>query len=446
MDTKQHSREEGKTRRPAQEARPAPRRPEQSGKRPAPESREERPSRPQNTPQRPARPAPTQEGSRPQRPAARPSGAQRQQPEQAAPRAQQTGRKQPGNAAKKRPPEKKAGALRPARRQGHPADGIGGKRRAYGNSKPKKQPGAVKVAKSVGGFLGNKAKERKEKKGKRKRSQIPTPAVIYTQPLAFNRDRLLIQLITVTAVVAAMVIGLSLFFKVETITVSGADVYTAWTIREASGINEGDNLLTFSRARAGAKIKGNLPYVRDVRFGIKLPDTVNIIVVEEDVVYAIQDQNGQWWLMNSQGRVVEQTTGGKASNYTQILGVYLESPAQGLQAAAVESVPTATDENGDLIPVAVTGAQRLSAVLEILKALEDNDIVGSAASVDVSQMEQITLWYGSRYQVNLGDTSQISYKIACMNDVILQLSDYQSGNLDISFKIWPDKVGYTPFS
>ena len=57
----------------------------------------------------------------------------------------------------------------------------------------------------------------------------------------------------------------------------------------------------------------------------------------------------------------------------------------------------------------------------------------------------IILWYGTRYQVNLGDTSKIEEKIANMNDVVLQMSDYDSGVLDISFTNMPDKVIYTPF-
>ena len=83
---------------------------------------------------------------------------------------------------------------------------------------------------------------------------------------------------------------------------------------------------------------------------------------------------------------------------------------------------------------------------QILKALENNAIVGEAASVDVTSTEDIILWYGTRYQVNLGDTSRLDYKVDCMNDAILQMSDYQSGVLDISFTIWPNQVGYTPFA
>ena len=81
----------------------------------------------------------------------------------------------------------------------------------------------------------------------------------------------------------------------------------------------------------------------------------------------------------------------------------------------------------------------------IAKALEANDIVGQAASVDVSDLEDVMLWYGSQYEVLLGNTADMEYKIACMNDAILAMSDYQSGILDVSFTHWKDQVGYTPF-
>ena len=320
-------------------------------------------------------------------------------------------------------------------------DDISTKKRAYGKSKPKK--------KSAVELMGEKLKKRRtvKKNKKSSRAKQPTPAVIYTQPQAFNRNRLLVQLLTVVAVVVALVMGLSVFFKVEHIHVSGAEVYSEWAVREASGLAEGDNLLTFSHARSAALIKANLPYVDTVRFGIKLPDTVNIIVNEDDVVYAIKDQNGQWWLMNSDGRIVEMGDNSKASGHTQILGVALDSPVPNERAVAMEAVPAETLAEGETMAVvSTTGAQRLTAALQILKALEENDIVGSAASVDVTRIEDIILWYGTRYQVNLGDSTRLDYKIACMNDVILQMSDYQSGILDISFTIWPNQVGYTPFA
>ena len=370
-------------------------------------------------------------------------------PQENAPRkkvpAKAAGGKSLGKGSAKAPPKRTATKKTPPARKRPTAkqdpDDISARRRAYGRSKPPKKTVVTRLIDS----LQKKQTARKNKKSSANKQ--PTPAVIYTQPQAFNRTRLLVQLLTAAGIVAALILGLSVFFKVKVIEVTGAEVYSEWMIREASGLEDGDNLLTFSHARSAALIKANLPYVDTVRFGIKLPDTVNIIVKEDDVVYGIKDQNGQWWLMNSDGRIVEMGDAAKASNHTQVLGVVLDNPVVDERAVAMETVSAQTLPEGETAPiVTTTGAQRLTAALQILRALEQNDIVGEAASVDVTRMEDIILWYGSRYQVNLGDSTRLDYKVACMNDVILQMSDYQSGILDISFTIWPTQVGYTPFA
>lgn len=350
----------------------------------------------------------------------------------------------------RRTPEKAKAPRKAPRKRPEDLDPIPNKRRTYGSSKPKKEPAISRLAKSVSSALKKLTEKRKRKSGHQGQ---PTPAVIYTEPAAFSRNRLVVQLVTVVAVVLALTVGLSVFFKVQHIYVSGAKVYSESAITEVCGINKGDNLLTFSHARAAALIQANRPYVREVRFGIKLPDTVNIIIEEDEVVYAVKDETGQWWLMNSSGRVVTQGTSSTVANKTQILGVNLDNPVPNEHAVAMESAPAVTDTTApsgetvaEITPVTTTGAQRLDAALEILKALEANDIVGSAASVDVSRIDDIVLWYGTRYQVNLGDSTRLDYKIACMNSVIAQMSEYQSGVLDCSFTIWEKQVGYTPFS
>lgn len=301
-----------------------------------------------------------------------------------------------------------------------------------------------------------KARLRRRERAQRRNRQAkrPMPALVYTQPAAFNRSKLVMELLIVTAVVLAVVVGLSIFFKVEKITVSGANAYSEWVIREASGIQEGDNLMTINRPRASGRIVAELPYVKSVRIGIKLPDTVNIIIEEVNVVYAISSTDGLWWLITSEGKVAEQTDGGTAANYTKILGVELESPLLGEMATAFE-IPTTeptqeTDAQGNpigTIPVVVSNEERLSVALEILRALEANDIVGEAANVDVSDLSEIELWYGEQYQVKLGDTSEIERKIASMYAAInSEKLKNGYGVLDVSFTIWADKVMYTPFT
>ena len=85
-------------------------------------------------------------------------------------------------------------------------------------------------------------------------------------------------------------------------------------------------------------------------------------------------------------------------------------------------------------------------MLKILQALELNDIVGAVSSVNVTSLFNLELMYGQRYQVKLGDTSQMDYKISMMKKSVAQLNDYQTGILDVSFTTWPDEPFYTPLA
>ena len=426
METTQKPRQEASRRPPAEATAQKRARPEGEAKparqtRPAEKKRERPAEKPRRPGQKPVKQSPQEQKKR-----------------------QKTAARKTSEEQKRKKPARRRPAVDP--------DDISNRKRAYGNSKQKKKSAVASLMESIEQAAKKSSENRK--KGKKDRPRQPAPAVIYTQPAAFNRNRLIVQLMTVAAVALALVIGLSVFFKVEHIYVSGAEVYSESAITEVCGISKGDNLLTFSHARAAALIRANRPYVREVRFGIKLPDTVNIIIEEDDVVYAIKDHTGQYWLINSAGRVVEHTNSTRVSNHTEIRGVRLDNPVPNERAVALESAPAAEEETkaagdettSESVAVTTTGAQRLDAALKILQALEENDIVGSAASVDVSRIDDIILWYGTRYQVNMGDNSRLDYKVACMNAVIAQMSEYQSGVLDVSFTIWPNQVGYTPFS
>ena len=271
----------------------------------------------------------------------------------------------------------------------------------------------------------------------------PAPEVVYVQPGPFNKYRFMLQLVTVVAVVLALLFGMSIFFKVKTITVTGNEKYSAWDVREASGIMEGENLLTISEPRISNNIKSKLPYADHIRVGIKLPDTVKIEIVELDVVYAVEASDGSWWLMRSDGGLVEKTSSADAERCTKILGVQIAEPKAGEQAVAFQ--PQQTDENGETVPVTVLASQQLETAVSIMQFLESSGIIGDAASVDVTNPASLELWYGKRYQVTLGDAMELGYKIRSMKAAIDQMGDYQSGILDVSFTTWPEEVGYTPF-
>jgi len=278
------------------------------------------------------------------------------------------------------------------------------------------------------------------KRGAAARRQAPD--VVYTQPGPFDRRRFLLRLVTVVAVVLAVVFGLSIFFKVgeNKIHVSGNEKYSAWDIAQASGIRTGENLLTLNKAAASSRILRNLPYVDQVRIGIKLPDTVNIEIVELEVVYAFQAADETWWLVSSGGNVVEKTNGSVASEHTRISGVQLDSPRVGQKAKAKE-LPQ--DENdSEQPPVTVLQSQRLEAALKVAQAMEENGLIGTATSLDVTRISSMEMLFGESYQILLGDSENMSKKIRFVKGV---MENETSGIIDVSFTQKPNEAIHTNF-
>ncbi len=261
------------------------------------------------------------------------------------------------------------------------------------------------------------------------------PEVVYMAPKPFSRNRLLLQLATIVAVVVAVLLGLSIFFRVENIEVSGCSQYTPWQIQQAAGIDAGDQLLTLNIPRAAAKITNQLRYVKTVRIGISLPDTVKIEIVETQVTYALQDQSGLWWLMDSAGKILDPCEEGKEGEHTVITGVNLRNPVAGSPAVALENTTTATDPNGGTVPVTVTAAQRLDAVKNIAANLERNGIIGDVAWMDVQSLFEVKLQYLDKFQVLLGDTTQMETKVTYLKSFVDKYEKekpYEKGNLNLS--------------
>jgi len=281
------------------------------------------------------------------------------------------------------------------------------------------------------------------------------PEVVYTNPQPFRRGRFLVKLVSVVAVVMALVLAVSIFFKVDTVTVAGAQKYTAWMVREASGIQEGDGLLSIRKARVAGKIRSELPYVDDVKVSINLPGTVNIEITELAVTYAVESQDGTWWLITSDGRIVEQVEKTAASGYTRLLGVKADAPRVGQQMGVVEDLSQTEDNQteqtqpGDdmTLPTiaVVTNVQRFETALKIFQCLEANGIIGQVAEVNVESMTDIVMQYGQRFEVKLGTSENIDYKIDYMAKAINQIAQYQSGILDVSFEYSEDGI-FTPES
>ena len=264
-------------------------------------------------------------------------------------------------------------------------------------------------------------RNRRTPPGKRR---APDPDIQYTQPKPFFRNRLIVQLLSIAAVVLAFTIGVSIFFKVDTVMVTGAVKHSPQVIAEASGVKAGDSLLFFGRARAAAKIKTALPYVDTVRYQVKLPGTVNIIVEEKMVAYAVQAIDGSWWMITADGMVAERIDAATAANKPVIEGIYLKNPKVGEYSLAAETAAEGT--------TVTTDADRLKAAITVLSALEENQLFSSITRLDVTDLFALRLFCSDDYRVELGESRDMAEKVEILKYALAELGA-RGGGLNLVY-------------
>ena len=270
------------------------------------------------------------------------------------------------------------------------------------------------------------------------------------QKVRYRNKNLKYQLLTLVAVVLAVVLCLVVFFRVNHINVLNSGnpeqsdlpeseqsahrgYYTAQEIEAASGISLGDNLLTISKEAVAARIMAELPYISEVTVRRVLPGTVDITVSEFDVTYSIQDTAGGWWLINRNGTVLEQTDEAQASTHLTVKGLLAETPEP-----AKELVPESTEDMTEQ-------EAKKTSLISILQLLEGYGYCKDLVTLDLTSSYDICLWYGTQFEIRIGNTEDLSYKLAYLEGVLRELQSYQSGVIDLTFA--EDKTArFQPFS
>lgn len=228
-----------------------------------------------------------------------------------------------------------------------------------------------------------------------------------------NRSRfsVLFKLLAVAALVAALTFGVTVFFQVERVVVTGNSRYTAQEIEAASGIELGDNLFRINKYQIRTQILQQLPYVESLTIRRGLPSTILIEVTEWDAVAQVQTVDKPW-LISVGGKVLEPAADSAAMVVT---GLSVLAPQAGLPLAVPQEQQT-----------------RLAGLLDLLSALEEREILGQVSAVDLSSGTGIVLRYGGRFDVKLPINGDFVYKLRALEAAVADREDYETGTMDLT--------------
>lgn len=228
------------------------------------------------------------------------------------------------------------------------------------------------------------------------------------------------RLLTMVAIVIAIVFCIALFFRVGSFTVTGNVRYTADEVIAASGIEPGSNLLLVSKSEASGLIIAKLPYITQVQVHRTLPNSVELEVVECDAAAVVADAYEGLWLIAPDGRLLEQVDQAVAEQYPLLTGVAAHQPQAG-RALQLE------EENSN-VP---------DAVIAVLRALEGRAVAEHIVTINMEKIYSITMMYEDRYEIALGGTSELDYKITYLEQVVAELADMDpetAGRIDLTLE------------
>ena len=161
-----------------------------------------------------------------------------------------------------------------------------------------------------------------------------------------GRFRGLYKLLSVLLVAAAVVLACVVFFRVNSVEVTGNARYTAAEVIKASGIQMGDNLIALPRSRVSASICAQLPYVESVSIRKALPDGVVLSVTERVAAASVESAEGRW-LVSAQGKLLEKDKGGV--DVIRITGLTAAGPYAGGMIQAAEGEEATLRYVGELL-------------------------------------------------------------------------------------------------
>ena len=208
----------------------------------------------------------------------------------------------------------------------------------------------------------------------------------------------------------------SLFFNTKEIVVEGSSYYEDYLITESSGITLEENLFAINSGAVEEAIVMNYPYVKSVTVKRVLPTTVRLIVEEETPAYYFE-LCGEYFVLSESLRVLEHT-----ENLEDLLA----------RAPGIIGLKT------QKITYAVAGRQIVFAdenyheyAREMLATFRNSSIADKITMVDFSDKFNIAVQYDNRFTIEIGNTDDISKKIAFAEEILGNFDETYSGTINV---------------
>ena len=125
---------------------------------------------------------------------------------------------------------------------------------------------------------------------RRRRRKKHTPDQMEQQRRGRKIFRVLGRVLLTGIVLAAAVVAMTVFFRVKTISVEGAEQYGSEELIAGMDVQKGDNLYLWNKNRVLSDLMHSFPYLESAQLRRKLPDGLVLTVTECTAAAAVRNE------------------------------------------------------------------------------------------------------------------------------------------------------------
>lgn len=252
----------------------------------------------------------------------------------------------------------------------------------------------------------DKQKNKKNKKtsvNTNKNKQNAKKKLTKQQQIAIKKKKAILKIVKVLTLIIVIIgvsiyVALSPLFNIKEINVTGNSKLSKEEIISLSELKTDENTFKVSKKNIKNKVKANA-YIENVKIRRKLPDKVEIIVVERVATYMIPFANSYIYINNQ--------------------GYMLEITSQKAEMPAIVGISTPEEELHEGQRLISEDLVKLGEVLQIMESANANELVDLITKIDISNRQDYILTLEKEKKaIHLGDVSNLSTKMAYVKKIL----------------------------
>ena len=229
--------------------------------------------------------------------------------------------------------------------------------------------------------------------------------------------------IAVSVIAVTSILILTVFFKIDTINISGNSRYTEQQVLSVLTVKPDDNLFASDLSKAEENLKQGLPYIYDVEIKRGFPSTINVNIKEADIIYSVKNNDKTYTILDSDLKVLQSGIGEKPKNAIKIKKLGITGALEGRIAE-------------------ISNEQQKKDILALTNVISDLDLADKITEISSDNINMNYVVYDGRITIKLGTTENIEDKLYSALTVIEEKLNKSNPNATGTLTATGDKEIY----